>query len=627
MRNAASSANADQSSLSRGHPELLLAALRGAKQCDDPFYTPAAVVDCIQNCTRLVELNASALMQCVTPLPPGWTGEFMLTHSVRRSNVPPAPLGQWSAWDDGYNETYWWKPFADQASFGQGWVLNSADPRRLLLPGGGTCGPMCAVASRVAEFIAATTSWPPDEAAALDVGGGVQSFGVCLSTNHGFRTIGAVPWERVGAMRAGYYAQTEIATERGAPLVLESVGAEWRLPFAAGSFHILLACYAAGGSLPRLAAFWFEAQRLLVPDGLIFLDSSKHTSTPNTLDYCIEKLPHGVKYTNRYVEPGTHRGHRKWLTFNASLRVYRRLSEARCAEVHRHGRRGCTTEEAYDGSAEGRAFFACLTPDFTEASPAVAPQQADDSDWDAVIAHFSPWLQLSPEKAAVLEKIDEQVLIRPPPGKKAPHLTMFQYDRLMSDPNVSRAVSILSIEAPDGAFMHALRRNVRQMWAMHPFTLHETRLALPGGARTRSGFALPATLLLDACAQPLPVHPRAYDIIAVYDPIVLARRCIARSIGQHHQQVVVLRHAMFELLRVIRPGPLGHFVLVFTNATSSDDVREAGVTLNDPQSALRRSLLSHFHVAVRGCKWPRTPGETLVCLLTRLWIPQAAGGI
>ena len=75
---------------------------------------------------------------------------------------------------------------------------------------------------------------------------------------------------------AEYGYQTHFAGARAIPMVFELMDKSQQLPFPKDSFHAVMACYAAGGSLKEFPWVWREWARVLKPGGLVFLEKRRH---------------------------------------------------------------------------------------------------------------------------------------------------------------------------------------------------------------------------------------------------------------------------------------------------------------------------------------------------------------
>jgi hypothetical protein len=174
----------------------------------------------------------------------------------------------------------------------------------------------------------------------------------------------------------------------------------------------------------------------------------------------------------------------------------------------------------------------------------------------------------------------------------------------------------------------------------------------PASARCgRHPTCMQPTLLIDGalvhspCMQSFPFHPHAFDIVLVPNALAQAEHCerewttqsarMASTRPKHEPRVSGWWHLMLELLRVLRPGPLG--LLVLTGDASFElhlqeglrSLRRAATGRTPSPSGTRRrpheevavdssgGVLGALNVSVLGCV---TQGQFCACVLRSMGV-------
>ena len=232
--------------------------------------------------------------------------------------------------------------------------------------------------------------------------------------------------------------------------------------------------------------------------------------------------------------------------------------------------------------------------------------------------------------------------LQPPANTSREHLLRVALDVVPVPPaNASRAVTVLAINATDRAFVQALRERAPAFWGIEP-----------ASARCgRHPTCMQPTLLIDGalvhspCMQSFPFHPHAFDIVLVPNALAQAEHCerewttqsarMASTRPKHEPRVSGWWHLMLELLRVLRPGPLG--LLVLTGDASFElhlqeglrSLRRAATGRTPSPSGTRRrphvevavnssgGVLGALNVSVLGCV---TQGQFCACVLRSMGV-------
>lgn len=553
-------------------------ALRSAPDCVDPFYTPHASVCGESGCNELLNDTEPFASNCHTPLPKTWQQGFVQVHTTRRNNVPPSNVTR------SLVSNFWKDGGLHSVAIGQGWSLEWDGSKDLMLSLGGTCGAMCAIAARVGDYLKERFSdVPPEEIAVLDIGAGTSTLDACLASVEGIGvTVALTPLDAVHLYndeKSGggeYWMQTYLSVERGSPTLTLRAGPTLPVPVQAGSFHSVFACRASGGALLNMDWFWIDVQRVLKPGGVLLTEGIRqHPGKMSpAAKFCMKAVEPPGDFTNRFY---TARG---WAMFKATLSAFVRLPLSECNWTTHYPI--CNATASTTRKQANIAFPMCLTPDSSAPSALVAAT-LEDTDvwgagavppapppthpphapshmslmrpWDALVESMEPWLKRTPSQLAELRAHDELIHFKPPPGQKIDKsLSVFPTNPV----NSSRAVTVLDIHAADHGFVRALRARATRWWGISPASVHpmfttpHTKSSAPSGA-----------VVHDLCYRPLATHPRGFDIILLNEALLLAKHC-ARRREWHREssaQVDALRHFALELLRLIRPGEFGIFVL------------------------------------------------------------------
>ena len=569
----------------------VVAAVRLAPDCS-PFYTPSGGYCEGAGCRQLLNVSAP-LVACRTPPPPDWRREFSRSSVVRRDNIPTLPFNISTT-------KQFWKDGGLAAATKQAWMIQNHN-RDFFVTLQGTCGTLCVIAKLIFEYVAKRVDYPPEDITFLEVAAGVSTVATCLSSVHNVgTTVSVTPMEeRTSSDKNGHGmgVQSFVSVERGTPTMVDYSWVTHQLPIQPASFDAILACRACGGNLMQYSWFWYEAQRLLKPGGVLFIENEHARDpipTPPPLNFCMELVPNTPKtngewggelnWDDRYIG-----GH--WRMYHPRMRAFRKLSLANCTLAHSE-RKLC---KRTDGKSE--AIENCLTPDtnaseHSTGSAAHAAQSSHSkrdstsaSNWEGLVRGMEPWLQLSDAELETLRQEDAQpALDAPQPGARLdPSLVVIK----PIAPNATRVVSVLSVNAADHAFSNALRARSPRLWGMVPGTIKPTAIT-PSFQHA----APRAAIVNDLCRRPLPVHPRAYDVIVIEDAPGLQHHC-AKVASLYSQPLTeTFTHVALEIMRISRPGPLGLVVLA-GDAAFASSVRDAYAQLTqlNHTRALRISLL------------------------------------
>ena len=532
-------------------------AALGTPFCSTPFHTPNGAVCEQYTCRHQFDSsNNSAeqplvLLDCITTPPTTWRYDFVHTFVVAEDDIPPN-IGRFGV--------DWEQYLQDGGRMaGQNWWVHKP-PGRIALVGSGTCGPFCNIAKSVALYLAEAEHFGPalDQLAVVDVGAGVGSFAACLSSMHGVGTTMSVsPWEQEEDEHGGQEAgQTSIATQRGVPLLIDYASSDRQLPLQAGSVHAVFSCYSAGGTLKSHNWFWYEVSRLLKPGGFLILEGhlKSHTSLPipkNITQFCMAPAPAPKTFENRWFTGG------KWMRYQGQLKAYRRLSVQEC---DLDATRVCQQGLAHPGKVEE-----CIAP----ARPKrLSHTGAARAAWHQLFEAMEPWMRLPPSEIQRLKEDDETWTLQPPANTSREHLLRVALDVVPVPPaNASRAVTVLAINATDTAFVQALRERAPAYWGIEPASIRPMWTT----PHMHAANSLDGALVHSPCLQSFPFHPHAFDIVLVPNALAQAEDCerewttqsarMSSTRPKHEPRVSGWWHLMLELLRVLRPGPLGLLVL------------------------------------------------------------------
>ena len=610
--------------------DALLHALTGTPICSTPFHTPNGALCATSSVSKQYKCRHQfdytreqplVLLDCITTPPATWRYDFVHTFVVAEDDLPPN-LGRLSVdWEQYIQDG------GATANQGGWWVHKP--PGRIALVGSGTCGPFCNIAKSVAMYLAEHFGRALDQLAVVDVGAGVGSFAACLSSMHGVGTIVSVsPWEpgqnEHGGQEAG---QTFLATQRGVPLLIDYASSDRQLPLQAGSVHAVFSCYGAGGTLKGHHWFWYEVSRLLKPGGFLILEGHirSHASNPvpkNITQFCMAPAPAPVAYENRWFNG-------QWLRYRGQLRAYRRLSVQECdldaTRVCRHVPRPAHPEKVKEcihvAPARPKRF-----------SHTAAARAA----WHQLLEAMEPWMHLPPSEIHRLKEDDEKWTLQPPANTSREHLLRVALDVVPVPPaNASRAVTVLVINATDAAFVQALRERAPAYWGVGPASIRPMWTT----PHMHAANSLDGALVHSPCLQSFPFHPHAFDIVLVPNALAQAEHCerewtthavrMASTRPKHEPRVSGWWHLMLELLRVLRPGPLG--LLVLTGDASFElhlqeglqSLHRAAAGRTPSPSGTRRPLaeaavdssagvLGALNVSILGCV---TRGPFCACVL------------
>jgi hypothetical protein len=296
--------------------------------------------------------------------------------------------------------------------------------------------------------------------------------------------------------------------------------------------------------------------RLLKPGGFLILEGhlKSHTGNPipkNITQFCMAPAPAPKAFENRWFTGG------KWMRYQGQLRAYRRLSVQEC---DLDATRVCQQGLAHPGKVEE-----CIAP----ARPKrLSHTGAARAAWHQLLEAMKPWMHLPPSEIQRLKEDDETWTLQPPANTSREHLLRVALDVIPVPPaNVSRAVTVLAINATDRAFVQALRERAPAYWGIEPASIRPMWTT----PHMHAANSLDGALVHSPCLQSFPFHPHAFDIVLVPNALAQAEHCerewttqsarMSSTRPKYEPRVSGWWHLMLELLRVLRPGPLGLLVL------------------------------------------------------------------
>ena len=417
------------------------------------------------------------------------------------------------------------------------------------------------------------------------------------------------------AGRGSYQHQSWVSTERGTPTLLEALSPTRALPFQPGSAHVVFSCRAAGGGLAGTSFFWYEAQRLLKPNGLLFIEN-QHARQPIKIPpphrFCMEQLSEmDAPWFVATASDSHGLVHHNYL---GTLRCFRRLPLAACKAL----KAGQAAPVCRHGQQRGAGVEECLTPDGEPArasAQTASPEPYGRAAFERLVDGMAAWLSLTKLEMRRLAAEDERharasVL---PPTRAVVALRRYPQPAA----NV-RVVTVLVVGMPDRAFARVLRSRATQFWGIAASGVRVMSVA--SGAQS---VAPPGTIVHDLCSRPLPVHPRSFDVIVLHDASELMAACARAWSGRARRgrsgsgrgaesaiedlrrqggergggdEDAPLRHLLLELKRLSRPGRLGLVALTGTRESLERSAREH-LTTEETASA----LWARLNVSWLGC--------------------------
>ena len=352
---------------------------------------------------------------------------------------------------------------------------------------------------------------------------------------------------------------------------------------------------------------------MLRPNGLLFIEPSIYTGAGSKLSaaqqvqfssvhaahFCMEQLP--VSAWPHFVAETASGGHHNYL---GQLRCFRRLPLAACG-AFRAGR----AAPACRLLQRGVGVEACLTNDTepTEPKEVVRFSAHSRAAYEQLVDAMTPWLEFPKTAMQRLIADDEheaRVSVLPVrlDVRKYP-VTIRRYPT--ATPN-ARVMTVLVAHAPSGVLARVLRSRAMQFWGMAANGVHVMSVAAHAHSPAPAG-----AIVHDMCSRPLPVHPRAFDIIVLHDALSHAEKCTQWQEAHESskrdgdgandsdsRRSSVLLHLLLELKRVSRPGPLGLIVL------TGDENLERRVRANLTEE-VRRVLRTVLNASWLGCMPPR----------------------
>ena len=237
-------------------------AVADAPLCESSFFTPNGGL--IHSASLWQRINSSIPFlptACLTPPPPGWSTEFTRASLVRHGSIPTEHGNLTTT-------TQWWRDGGLSATAGQAWLV-ATEEGDVVATLGGTCGILCEIAARIYDYLhARLRGMLAEDMAVLEIAAGTGTIATCLTSGHNVGvTLSVTPEEYHDANENmdfghGLGAQSFVSVARGAPTLLDFASVDRQLPLQSGSFHAVVACRAAGGSLAAHEWFWFELQRV-----------------------------------------------------------------------------------------------------------------------------------------------------------------------------------------------------------------------------------------------------------------------------------------------------------------------------------------------------------------------------
>jgi hypothetical protein len=255
--------------------------------------------------------------------------------------------------------------------------------------------------------------------------------------------------------------------------------------------------------------------------------------------------------------------------------------------------------------------------------------------WHQLLEAMEPWMRLPPSEIQRLKEDDETWTLQPPANTSREHLLRVALDVIPVPPaNVSRAVTVLAINASDTAFVQALRERAPAYWGIEPASIRPMWTT----PHMHAANSLDGALVHSPCVQSFPFHPRAFDIVLIPNALAQVEHCerewttqssrMASTRPKHEPRVSGWWHLMLELLRVLRPGPLG--LLVLTGDASFELHFQEGLRrlraatgrtpspsgtrwpLAEPAVDSSAGVLGALNVSILGCV---TRGQFCACVL------------